>query len=147
MGWRIHDGNYNRFISQIDPETTSNGWWHKGPEESIYSRFARSVNTENNINAMYFDVDDRFSGDTRNFEIRIVWLDEGHATWSLYYDGFNSKENKAFSFQNKDTGEWKEKTIEIKDARFENNCEKSADLVIRTDGRDDAIFHIIELNK
>jgi hypothetical protein len=147
VGWRIHDGNYNRFISQIDPETTSNGWWHKGPEESIYSRFARSVNTENNINAMYFDVDDRFSGDTRNFEIRIVWLDEGHATWSLYYDGFNSKENKAFSFQNKDTGEWKEKTIEIKDARFENNCKKSADLVIRTDGRDDAIFHIIELNK
>lgn len=147
VGWGIHDGNYSRFITQIDPESTSHGWWHKGPQESVYSRFARSINTENNNRAMYFDVDDRFSGDTKNFEIRIVWLDEGKAAWSLHYNDTNSKEKKAFSIQNTNSGEWKEKTILINDARLKNNCERSADLVIRTDGVDDAVFHIIELNK
>jgi hypothetical protein len=147
VGWGIHDGNYSRFISQINPESTSNGWWHKGPPESVYSRFARSINTENNNNAIYFDVDDSFSDDTKNFEVRIVWLDEGTATWTLCYGAITSNEKVALSIKNTNSGEWKEKTIHLRDASFKNNCENAADILIRTDGSDQAVFHLIELNK
>lgn len=147
VGWGILDGNYSRFISQINPESTSIGWWHKGPPESIYSRFARSINTENTNNAIYFDVDDRFSDNTNNFEVRIVWLDEGTASWSLCYGAISSNEKVALSIQNTNSGEWKEKTIHLRDASFKNNCESAADILIRTDGSDEAVFHLIELDK
>jgi len=147
VGWGIHDGNYSRFISQIDPESTSNGWWHKGPSESVYSRFARSIKTENNNNAIYFDVDDNFSVDTQNFEVRIVWLDKGTAKWTLCYGAVTSNEKVALSIKNTNSGDWKEKTIHLEDASFKNKGESAADILVRTDGSDEAVFHLIELNK
>jgi len=147
VGWGIHDGNYSRFITQINPESTSKGWWHKGPTESVYSRFARSINTENKTKAIYFDVDDSFSGNTKDFEVRIVWLDEGTAKWTLNYDAVDLAGKVAFAVQNTNSGVWKEKTIELNDARFLNNCQKAADIVIRTEDNYDAVFHMIELTK
>ena len=41
VGWDILPGNYSRFLSQIRPDETSIGWWHKGPKKSVYGRFAR----------------------------------------------------------------------------------------------------------
>ena len=43
VGWEISDGNFKRFLTQIDPETTCLGWWQKGPKQSIYSRFAGTL--------------------------------------------------------------------------------------------------------
>lgn len=147
VGWGIDDTNYHRFITQIKPELTSIGWWHKGPKESIYSRFSRSINTENKSKAIYFDVNDRFSGGIKTYTLRIVWLDEGIAKWTLSYDSMESKEKTAITIQNSNSGEWKEKTIKLNDARFKNRGKSGADIVIRSDGRNSAIFHLIELNK
>jgi hypothetical protein len=147
VGWGILDGNYCRFITQIEPESTSTGWWHKGPRESIYSRFARSIKNENKNKAIYFDVDDRFSNNTKSYELRIVWLDEGNAKWKLVYDAYDSNIKEAFSIQNTNSGEWKEKTVYLNDARFQNKLDKAADILIRTDGTSDAVFHLIELTK
>ena len=147
VGWGILDGNYCRYITQIEPESTSTGWWHKGPRESIYSRFARSINNENKNKAIFFDVDDRFSNHTQGYELRIVWLDEGKAKWSLQYDALDSSKKEAFSVQNANSGEWKEKTVQLNDARFRNKSEKASDILIRTDGFSDAVFHLIELSK
>ena len=147
VGWGIHDGNYQRFITQIEPEKTSTGWWHKGPEKSIYSRFARSVKMHEGSGAMYFDVNDAFYVQPGDIEIRIVWLDEGQAEWSLVYDAKRDPEKEAYTTRNMNSGEWKEKVIRLDDARFENRAEKQADIIIRSSGGEDAVFHLLEVKK
>jgi hypothetical protein len=147
VGWGIHPGNYSRFITQIDPESTSFGWWHKGPIESIYSQFSRSINTDNPSKAIYFDIDDNFLGKSKSIQVRIIWLDEGFAEWSLYYDAINSKNKKALSVRNTDSGIWKESTVTLDDALFNNRGERKADIIIRTDGQSRTIFHMIEVDK
>lgn len=147
VGWGIHPGDYSRFLTQINPESTSLGWWHKGPSESVYSQFSRSINTDNIKKAIYFDVDENFLGELKKIEVRIIWLDEGYAKWSLFYDAVESQNKEAYSVINTNSGSWKTKTIMLEDAFFKNRGENNSDIFIRTDGRDKAIFHIIELNK
>ena len=147
MGWGISSGNYSRFLTQIEPESTSIGWWHKGPPESVYSQFSRSINTNNTNKAIYFDVDDKFLGKSKSIEVRVVWLDEGVAEWTLFYDALDNKNKKSFSIKNTNSGSWKEKTILLEDIFFNNRGENKADIFIRTNGKGTAIFHMIELNK
>ena len=146
VGWEILDGNYERFIEQIDPEGTSYGWWHKGPEESIYSRFARSTDIEKG-NKLLFDVNDKcnFEGE---ISIRLVWLDVGNATWQLAYNGRNSSNGIAFSNRNGNSGDWKEKTIVVQDAKFRNSGIGNSDLVIENlSANESIVFHLVEILK
>lgn len=146
VGWEIIDGNYYRFIKQIDPEGTSYGWWHKGPKESVYSRFARSTDSKKG-NKFYFDVNDkcRFDGE---IAIRLVWLDEGNANWQLKYNGTEAPEKIAFSNINSNTGEWKERTVLISDAKFSNSGARSSDLIIENMSNNESLyFHLIEIDK
>lgn len=144
VGWEILDGNYYRFIKQIDPEGTSYGWWHKGPKESVYSRFARATDIKKG-NKFYFDVNDECNFDGE-IAIRVVWLDEGNSKWQLKYNGTNSSESVAFENINNNSGEWKEKTILIYDAKFRNSGDKAADIIIENFSKNKAlVFHLIEI--
>ncbi|MEX2428815.1 MAG: hypothetical protein WD577_11265 [Bacteroidales bacterium] len=144
VGWEILDGNYQRFITQIDSESTSYGWWHKGPEKSVYSRFARSTDSKKG-NRFYFDVNDECKFDGA-IALRLVWLDEGTAKWQIKYNGTDSPEAIAFTNLNSNSGEWKEKTIEIPDAKFSNSGAKSSDIIIENISENEAIvFHLIEI--
>lgn len=147
VGWGIHDGNYERFLTQIDPEETSTGWWHKGPEKNIYSRFARSIKKVDDEGGIFFDLDDAFVTGSGKLEIRIVWLDDGNAEWTLNYDSKSDPQKEAFSIINGDSGEWKEITIILDDVIFENRGQRQSDLSIQSSGEDDAVFHLLELTK
>ena len=147
VGWGIHDGNYQRFITQIDPESTSNGWWHKDPANSVYSRFARSIKTDNTDKAMFFDINDDFFHQGDKVELRIVWLDEKEASWEILYDAKGEKEKSALKVQNKNSGIWMEKTIVIDDAKFENGLLRNADIIIKSHSDEDAVFHMLEITK
>lgn len=148
VGWKILEGNYFRYLKQIDPESTSTGWWHKGPnKKSIYSRFARSIDKDKG-NTLYFDLDDNFK--TRGYQImiRIIYLDEGFAEWSLLYNADDDSNKTAFTIKNNNSGDWKEKTIILKDANFMNSGEKKADLIIKNySDEEKAVFHMIEMLK
>jgi len=144
VGWEILDGNYSRFLTQIDPENTSYGWWHKGPEESIYNRFARSTDFKKG-NMLCFDVDD-VCGFEEEVTLRLVWLDEGNATWRLSDNGTDSPEAVAYVNSNTNSGKWKEETIHIYDATFRNSGIRSSDLVIENLSENEAIvFHLLEI--
>ena len=146
VGWEILDGNYHRFIQQIEPESTSYGWWHKGPKESIYNRFARSTDSKKG-NKFFFDVNDLCNLNGK-IAIRLVWLDEGNANWQLNYNGTDSPKKVAFSNSNNNSGKWKEEIITIPDAKFGNSGEKSADIVIENLSESESIvFHLIEIRK
>ncbi|MCX6327741.1 MAG: hypothetical protein NT144_14015 [Bacteroidia bacterium] len=149
VGWGIADGNFCRFLTQIDPEGTSTGWWHVGPRESIYGRFARSFDVKNKKNSMYFDLDDHFLSATGKAEIKvkIIWLDKGYGEWSLLYDAKNKPGKTALTVKNSDTGKWVEKSIMINDALLQNSCEKGADFILKNLSEENTIFHIIEIEK
>jgi hypothetical protein len=146
VGWKILEGNYYRHLTQIDPEETSTGWWHKGPKESIYSRFARSTNKAKG-NALYFDLDDNFFKAGSKILVKVIWLDEGTAEWELQYDASDKPDKTAFAIKNDNSGLWKEKIIELKDANLQNRGEKGADFVIRNKSDEEAVFHLMEVIK
>lgn len=147
VGWDITEGNYCRFIDQIDAEATSDGWWHIGPQESIYGRFARSIKIKNGKGGMYFNVNDVFAKDCNDLEIRIVWLDKGVGEWSVFYNSKKDSNKKLLSVKNGNTGTWMEKTVLVKDARFTNKGERSSDISISTRSNETTVFHILEVNK
>jgi hypothetical protein len=147
VGWKIIEGNYDRHLCQIDPEETSTGWWHKGPKESIYSRFARSTGKSKG-NAMFFDLNDDFHQPGNKTLARVIWLDEGNAEWELQYDAIDNPNKTAFIIKNTNSGKWMEKIIELSDASLMNQGEKGADFVLKNHSEEEeAVFHMIEIFK
>lgn len=147
VGWEIADGNFERFLSQIDPETTSLGWWQKGPKQSIYSRFARSTDGKNGKRMLAFDLDDAFLGAARAVEVKIVWLDEGTAEWKLGYNAPGNPQKTALTVQNTGSGEWKERTVSLPDFLPRNQGPSGADLYFECRDEGDLILHLVEITK
>jgi hypothetical protein len=145
VGWRIWPGNYSRYLTQFDPNGTSVGRWRVGPKDQPYGRFARSFDTKNGQTTMYFDIADRFFRDgVTPVKVRVVYFDQGTGGWSLQYDT-DSGPKAALSVTKTDTGRWKEAVVEIKDGRFANRCPHNTDLMLVGDGKEDTVFHLIEL--
>jgi hypothetical protein len=147
VGWEIADGNFEVFLTQIDPDKTSLGWWQKGPKVSIYSRFARSTDIQNGKRMLYFDLNDAFLGNGKAVEVRIVWLDEGKAEWKLHYNAAGDPQKTALTITNTASGEWKEKTVVLSDFLPQNKGPSGADLHVECDGRADLVLHLIEVTK
>src|SRR5262249_46501738 len=128
-GWEVLDGNYERFLHQIDPEATSVGWWRVGgdvtPATPAYARFARGFEHASGRDAVYFDLKDTlFSGSppetTHAVTLRIVYYDNGSGQWALHYDAMGQPDKTACVVTKTDTGTWKEKLVTLSDARFGN---------------------------
>jgi len=147
VGWEIFDGNLCRFIDQIDAEETSQGWWHVGPQESIYGRFARSVKNVNGKGGMYFDVNDEFAKNATKVEIRVVWLDKGVGEWTVSYNSNKQSNANLLTVKNTNSGKWMEKTVLVTNAAFANKGERKSDISITTKGNEISIFHLLEISK
>jgi hypothetical protein len=147
VGWRILPDNYYRFLEQVDPDQTSTGWWHIGPRDSIYSRFARSFDSRAGKTEMAFRLDERFFSDKsrpRAVRVCVVYLDKGTGTWALIYNS-PAGEKQALRITCGDTGHWKEMTLQLDDAVFDRGLGKQSDLVLRYISGGDTVFHMIEL--
>jgi hypothetical protein len=147
VGWDITEGNYSRFINQIDAEETSEGWWHVGPEDSIYGRFARSIKMNNGKGSLFFDVNDDFAATTKKVEIRLIWLDKGFGEWAVFYNSNKKAEEKLFVIKNTNSGKWMEKIVVMDNVAFANKGERKSDLIIRANSNETTIFHLMELAK
>ncbi len=119
IGWYIQPGNYERFLTQINPSvngttepfnTTSQGYWNKyalykagdtNYNNLVFGRFARGFDPGSKKNALYFNIDDNFlltaarcanGGTTRGFggEIRVTYLDAGTNSFTVYYDAIDA---------------------------------------------------------
>ena len=147
VGWGIFDGNLSRFVEQIDADSTSDGWWHVGPQESIYGRFARSIKIKNGKGGMYFDVNDDFAKTAKKVEIRIVWLDKGIGEWTVSYNAKSKADKSLLTVKNGNTGKWIEKTVLVLDAHFLNKGTLKSDIAITAKGSETIVFHILEITK
>ena len=147
VGWDILPGNYGRFLTQIDPDTTSIGWWHRGPKQSIYSRFARGFDVGNGKDTMSFRLADGFckqDGPNRLL-LRIIYLDEGTGSWSLSYHTSTGMK-QAIGVTNTGSGRWREKTAVVPDAAMQHRGPRGADLVLASQAGD-TVFHLLEVER
>jgi len=149
VGWNILPGNCYRYLEQIDADQTSVGWWHAGPKESIYGRFARGFDPEAGKAEMFFRLDGEFFEDSRaahRVELTVTYLDRGHGQWSLCYNNGTSK-TTARAVRCQDSGNWKTTALHLDDAHFNGSLERGGDLTIRHLDGEPALFHMLGLER
>ncbi len=149
-GWAIEEGNYERWITQINPDSTSIGLFRVrgniNSTSSIYDRFARSFQNNIGRNIFYFkfhqNVFSLAAPDSISFKIR--WLDKTpNSTWAFqYYDslGLKTAVNVAGSGDN----QWKIVNVTLLNPIINQGGILGSDfMLVNTDSIDD-IFHGIE---
>ena len=110
-GWQILKENFQRHITQIDPEETSAAWWQI--DASVYGRFARGFEHGSGKDTMYFDIDDDFFAGNQteqksNIKFRVTYLASDAGSWSLKYHASGDTMKTAFSVTNSGSG-WETK--------------------------------------
>jgi hypothetical protein len=151
-GWNIEEGNYERWITQINPDSTSIGLFRVrgviNSNSSIYDRFARSFQNSSGKNTFYFkfhqDVFHPALPDSISFKIR--WLDKTpNSTWSFkYYD--SSELKTAANVTGIGDNQWKIVNVTLHNPIINQGGILGSDfMLVNTDGIDD-IFHGIEVD-
>lgn len=148
VAWDRIDTDYRMYLYSIDQTETSTGWWHVGPKDQPYGRFARGFEYASGKNAIYFKFHDKFFGEKiERLKIRIIWLDNNDGEWAFAYDAGEAELKIARTFKGEKTGRWVEEEIVIEDAVMQNNGPRGSDIaLLNTDEKDD-IFHLIEIER
>lgn len=146
VGWDIWRGAYGMHLRQIDANETTVGWWRVGSKDQPYGRFARGFEAASGKTTMLFDLDDAFfsKGASRKVNVRVVYFDQGRGSWRLDADGLVKP---ALEVTNEGSDRWKETTITIDGAAFNNGGPRGADLWLSHGSGDDCLFHMIELTR
>ena len=151
-GWEIWPGNYERFISQIDPDNTSLGLWRVrgvlNTSSHPFDRFARRFDSATGRNTMYFDVNDRLTPNPgQSIELSVVYLDSGTGQFALKYDAVGNSQKTAFTVTKANSNTWKTNSVVVTDWAFGNNGPNGADLMLANVDSNNDTFHSIELIK
>ena len=149
-GWKILTTNYQRHITQIDPEETSIAWWQI--DTSIYGRFARGFDAENGKDTLFFDLDDKFFGNQflngrKEIKVELTYLDSDAGSWKLMYDAKGDSLKTAMAITNTGSGGWQSKSVTLNDAYLANRGERGADLILVNTGGTNCRFHMIAIDK
>ena len=151
-GWAIEAGNYERWITQLKPDSTSIGLFRvRGTIDStssVYDRFARSFEHSSHKDTMYFkfhqDIFSQLPPDSLTF--KITWLDKNlNSTWALkYYD--SSGLQTALAITGIGDNEWKSSSVVLHNPLINQGGFLGSDfMLVNTDSMDD-IFHGIEMD-
>jgi hypothetical protein len=151
-GWNIQEGNYERWITQINPDVTSIGLFRVrgviNTSSSKYDRFARSFEKSSGKNTMYFKFHpDVFTlSDPDSLTFKITWLDKNtNSTWALKY--YNSSGlQTALNINGIGDNQWKTTNVTVHNPIIKQNGVLGSDfMLVNTDNIDD-IFHGIEVD-
>ena len=151
-GWDIEDGNYERFLTQINPDETSIGLFRvRGKidkKSSKYDRFARSFENATGKNTMYFKFHEEMFADSKpkSLKFTITWLDKNAgSTWALKYN--NGKQIKtAIEVKGKGDNQWKTVVIDVADMVLNHKGELGSDFILVNNDKVDDIFNGIEVD-
>jgi hypothetical protein len=152
-GWDTEDGNYERFLTQINPDETSIGLFRvRGTidkNSSKYDRFARSFENATGKNTMYFKFDDEMFANSKpaTLTFNVTWLDKNAgSTWSLNYNNGGIAFNSAFNVKGVGDNQWKTQTITINDAIVDKSGKYGSDFTLVNTDKIDDIFNGIEVD-
>jgi hypothetical protein len=151
-GWNIEEGNYERWITQINPDLTSIGLFRVrgviNASSSKYDRFARSFENSSGKNTMYFKFHpDVFTlSDPDSLTFHITWLDKNlNSTWALKYNNSSGLQT-AINITGIGDNQWKTTNVTIQNPIINQNGVLGSDfMLVNTDNIDD-VFHGIEVD-
>jgi hypothetical protein len=151
-GWSIEEGNYERFITQINPDATSIGLFRVrgtiNTASSKYDRFARSFENSSGKNTMYFKFNEEMFQKNKpsSLKFTIVWLDKNAgSTWALKYQS-DLGVKTALAVTGIGDNNWKTETVTIIDALVDKSGILGSDFsLVNTDAIDD-IFNGMEVD-
>ncbi|MEI6236681.1 MAG: cadherin-like beta sandwich domain-containing protein, partial [Planctomycetota bacterium] len=155
-GWEIHPGNYDRFIYQINPDTTSKGLWRVNgtltTSSHPYDRFARRSDHVSGNDTMYFNINDKLlRSPGQRVQLNVTYLDRGTGQFAVQYDAIGNSQKTAFTVTKTGSNTWMTQSIVVTDWRFENNGPNGSDMQlvnVATDAANpDTIYHGIEVIK
>ncbi len=70
--WNCITSNYNRWLYQIDPDTTSQGWYAVGPSNQYYGAYARGFHLKKDSNSDgVFEIGDNNTSVNTNYLLRL----------------------------------------------------------------------------
>jgi hypothetical protein len=154
VGWHLLPGNYERFLHQIDANSTSAGYWNIDSEnpDVMFGRFGRGFDIAKGKNALYFDVDDAFLKNAPlngayPVTIEVTYYDKGTGSWQLCYNTKNNPDRHCPKIICTDTKTWKKATFVLSHARFDNHAERNSDFFIKNTGTSNVIFSTVELSR
>ena len=154
--WNIVPGNYERFITQINPATTSKGMWRvNGPlttSSHPYDRFARRSDHASANDTMYFDIHDNLLPTVgQRVQLNVTYLDRGTGQFSLKYDAVGNSQKTAFTVPKTGSNTWMTQSVVVTDWVFGNHGPSGCDLQLVNLANDasnpDTIIHGIEVIK
>ena len=155
-GWGIVPGNYERFITQISPDTTSKGIWRINGQLTTsshpYDRFARRSDHASGADTMFFDIHDNLLPSVgQRVQLNVTYLDRGTGQFKLLYDAVGNSQKRAFTVTKTGSNTWVTKSVVVTDWVFGHHGPNGFDLQLvnlATDASNpDTIFHGLEVIK
>jgi subtilisin-like proprotein convertase family protein len=151
-GWEIWPGNYERFITQMNPDSTSKGLWRVNGDLTSsshpYDRFARRFDNATGRDTMDFDINDNLLPSAgQRVRLSVDYLDRGTGQFALKYDAVGNSQKTAFAVTKTNTNTWKTASVVVTDWAFRNSSPNRADLTLVNLDSDDDIFHQLEVTK
>lgn len=148
-GWNIHEGNYQRWVTQINPDETSISLFRvRGKidsKSSKYDRFARKFASNN---CMLFKFNDEvFTNHPNSITLYITWLDKNKGSkWALNYHTEKGTQKIAREVIGSGDNTWKTEKFIIKDAALNQSGKLNSDFTIENTDDINDIFHGIEID-
>jgi subtilisin-like proprotein convertase family protein len=151
-GWGIWPGNYERFITQMNPDSTSKGLWRVNgtltTSSHPYDRFARRFDSASGRNTMYFDINDNLLPSLgQPVRLSVDYLDRGTGQFALRYDAVGNNQKTALTVTKTSSNTWKTASAIVTDWAFRNQGPNGSDLTLVNLDSDDDIFHKLEVTK
>lgn len=151
-GWKIWSGNYERFITQLNPGGTSLGLWRvRGPlttSSHPFDRFARRFDSATGKNTMSFDVNDKLTPTPgQSIRLSVTYLDSGTGQFAMKYDAVGNSQKTAFTVTKSNTNTWKTQSVVVTDWAFGNHGPNGADVTLVNVDSENDTFHGIEVVK
>lgn len=151
-GWGIWPGNYERFIIQMNPDSTSKGLWRVNgtltTSSHPYDRFARRFDSASSRNTMYFDINDNLLPSLgQPVRLSVDYLDRGTGQFAIRYDAVGNNQKTALTVTKTGSNTWKTASAIVTDWAFRNLGPNGSDLILVNLDSDDDIFHKLEVTK
>jgi hypothetical protein len=140
----LGSGNYENFITMIDPRGTSQGRWRVGPVTHPYHQWAREFNAARS--PMRLQLDATFAGSlSGDLRMYVRYFDEGSGSWRLTYSSVDNPNKTALTVVNTNTNTWKEVVVTVDDYKFTRSGPSGSDLGLEYVSGDNTAFHMIEI--
>ena len=123
VSYRLVAGNCDFFLSQIDPQHTSIGWWRQGPPTSREGRYCRSFLPNNPVPMRFRSVDGFLNGRT-DIKIKVRYLDDTTGSFIIRHHPSNTE--MAVTLTN--SGTWETAEFDVADAVLDGSGPDGADV-------------------